>query len=153
MFENFYRDRHKELHKSNSSAWDVEAQAFQDVVDLEFHPYDRTISVNQEALSEWGEQHVKWMRGNIYIAIINTDPADLRVGTIRIARSWLTCGLPRWLIDKKEFDYFHEIPDDEAELIEIFLFCYCGYSKSHLHWHQMPENIKASQLTLKNFQK
>ena len=95
----------------------------------------------------------KRMNEEIHIAIIDCDTDTPVVAIIKVKREWLHCQLPQWLIDNEEYDYFYEIPDEEDELIEHFLFVYCGYSQNRLHWHIVPADTKFKRLTVKDFQK
>lgn len=102
---------------------------------------------------EWGEKHQQMLEGELHIAIINTDSISPEVGIIKVKWGWLRRDLPQWLIDNGHYDYFYEIPDDEDELIEHFLFVYCDYSQSNLHWQCVPPDTQFKRLTIKDFQK
>lgn len=50
-------------------------------------------------------------------------------------------------------DYLSDWDDEEDELIEHFLFVYCDYSQSNLHWQCVPPDTQFKRLTIKDFQK
>lgn len=153
-YDKFYKERYEHYRKSGVSAAEAIDQAFQETVDLEFHPYFPVQRpINQRVMTEWGEKHQQMLNEEIYIAIINTEPDNIQVGIIRVKREWLWCDFPQWLIDNEHFNYFQEIPNNEDELIEFFLLLYCEYSTNHLHWHEVPAHIPLQRLTIKDFQK
>lgn len=104
-------------------------------------------------MTEWGEKHQQMLEGELHIAIINSDSISPEVGIIKVKWGWLRRELPQWLIDNGHYDYFYEIPDDEDELIEHFLFVYCDYSQNNLHWQCVPSDTQFKRLTIKDFQK
>ncbi len=93
------------------------------------------------------------MNKEICIAIINPDPINPEIGIIKLTSNWLHDKLPYWLIENGYYDYFYQIADEEDELIEHFLFTYCGYSQNELHWHQVPAATPFKRLTIRDFQK
>lgn len=113
----------------------------------------KDLQVRQKAKLKWGEKHQQMLEGELHIAIINTDSISPEVGIIKVKWGWLRRDLPQWLIDNGHYDYFYEIPDDEDELIEHFLFVYCDYSQSNLHWQCVPPDTQFKRLTIKDFQK
>lgn len=115
---------------------------------LSYFPWGgKVIAVRQ---NEWGEWIVDC---KIHIAIINSAPQSTEVGIIKVKREWLRCDFPQWLIDNGHYDYFYEIPDDETELIELFLFVYCDYSQNNLLWQCVPADIQLKRKTIKDYQK
>lgn len=153
-FDNHFKKCYERERKTGVSAKEAIEQAFQETVDLEYHPTQPLkCPVNQRVLEEWGKEFLKNMNEDICIAIIDCNTDAPVVAIIKVRREWLRYELPQWLIDHKEYDYFYEISDDEEELIEHFLFVYCGYSQSNLHWHIVPPDTKFKRLTVKNFQK
>ncbi len=154
IFDKYFKQCCERDRKTGVSAKEAIEQAFQETVNLEYYPYfPIQLPVNQKALGEWGEAFQKRMNEEIHIAIIDCDTETPVVAIIKVKREWLRFDLPQWLIDHEEYDYFYEIPDDEDELIAHFLFVYCGYSESKLHWHIVPADTKFKRLTVKNFQK
>lgn len=154
VYNQYYKECYEWERKSGVSASEAIFQAFQKTVDLEYHPdFSVQLPVSQRVLGEWGEAFQKRMNEEIHIAIIDCDTDTPVVAIIKVKREWLLCQLPQWLIDNEEYDYFHEIPDEEDELIELFLFVYCGYSQNRLHWHIVPGDTKFKRLTVKDFQK
>lgn len=154
VYDKFYKERYEHYRKSGVSAAEAIDQAFQETVDLEFHPYYPVKRlINQRVMTEWGENHQEMLNGKLCIAIINADAAVPEVGIIEIKYGWLRRDLPQWLIDNGHYDYFYEIPDDEEELIEHFLFVYCDYSQNDLHWQCVPPDTQFKRLTIKDFQK
>lgn len=154
IYDKFYKERYEHYRKSGVSAAEAIDQAFQETVDLEFHlyfPVQRPI--NQMVMTEWGEKHQQMLEGELHIAIINSDSISPEVGIIKVKWGWLRRELPQWLIDNGHYDYFYEIPDDEDELIEHFLFVYCDYSQNNLHWQCVPSDTQFKRLTIKDFQK
>lgn len=153
-FDKYFKECYERERKTGVSAAEAIGQAFQETVDLEYHPdFPVQLPVNQRVLGEWGEAFQKRMNEEINIAIIDCDADSPVVAIIRVKRGWLRCDLPQWLIDNEEYGYFYEIPDEEDELIEHFLFVYCRYSQSKLHWHIVPNNTKFKELTVNDFLK
>lgn len=154
VYHKYFRDVYERERKRNVSAAEAIGQAFQETVDLEFHPYSSVQrTINQQVMTEWGERHQKMLNEEIHIAIINTESDNTQVGIIKVKREWLWCDFPQWLIDNEHYDYFYEITNDEDELIELFLFVYCDYSESNLHWQCVPADTQFKRLTIKDFQK
>ena len=154
VYDKFYKERYEYYRKSGVSAAEAIDQAFQETVDLEFHPYfPCQHPINQRVMTEWGENHQRMFDGKLHIAFIDTNAILSEVGIIEVKYGWLRRDFPQWLIDNGHYDYFYEIPDDEEELIEHFLFVYCDYSIGDLHWHCVPPNTQFKQLTIKDFQK
>lgn len=153
-YDKFFKECYERERKSGVSAAEAIGQAFQETVDLEYNPYASIQQpVNQRVLGEWGEAFQKQMNEEICIAIIDCDTDTPVVAIIRVKREWLRYDFPQWLIDNGEYDYFYEITDVEDELIELFLFVYCGYRESRLHWHIVPADTKFKRLIVKDFQK
>lgn len=152
-YQKFFKERHKIHIQSGMSAAEAIDQAFQEIVDLEFHPYFPVQRpINQSIMTEWGEHFQKMLETELHIAIIVAN-ASPEVGIIKVKYGWLCREFPQWLIDNGHYDYFYEIPEDEDELIEHFLFVYCDYSQNDLHWQQVPADTKFKRLTIKDFQK
>lgn len=153
-YDKFYKECYERYRKSGVSAAEAIDQAFQETVDLEYHPdFPKQRPINQRVMTEWGEKHQQMLDKELNVAIINADAVSPEVGIIKVKYGWLKCDLPQWLIDNGHYDYFYEIPDDEEELIEHFLFVYCDYSQSRLHWQCVPADIQLKRLTIKDFQK
>ena len=153
-FDKYFKKCYERERKAGNPTAEAIGQAFQETVDLEYHPdFPVQLPVNQRVLGEWGEAFQKRMNEEIHIAIIDCDTDTPVVAIIKVKREWLHCQLPQWLIDNEEYDYFYEIPDEEDKLIEHFLFVYCGYSQNRLHWHIVPADTKFKRLTVKDFQK
>ena len=153
-YDKFHKERYEHYRKSGVSAAEAIDQAFQETVDLEFHPYSPIqCPINQRVMTEWGERFQKMLEAEIHIAIINTDTISPEVGIIKVKYGWLLKEFPQWLIDNGHYDYFYEIPDDKEELLEHFLFVYCDYSQNDLHWQCVPADTQFKRLTIKDFQK
>lgn len=153
-YDKFYKACYERYRKSGVSAAEAIDSAFQETVDLEYHPdFPERRPINQRVMTEWGEKHQQMLDEDLNIAIINADAVSLEVGIIKVKYGWLKRDLPQWLIDNGHYDYFYEIPDDEEELIEHFLFVYCDYSQSKLHWQCVPADTQFKRLTIKDFQK
>ncbi|MBD5306578.1 MAG: hypothetical protein HDS14_02985 [Bacteroides sp.] len=153
-YDKFHKERYEHYIKSGVSAAEAIDQAFQETVDLEFHPYSPIqCPINQRVMTEWGEHFQKMLEAEIHIAIINADTISPEVGIIKVKYGWLLKEFPQWLIDNGHYDYFHEIPDDKEELLEHFLFVYCDYSPNDLHWQCVPADTQFKRLTIKDFQK
>ena len=112
IYDKFYKERYEHYRKSGVSAAEAIDQAFQETVDLEFHPYFPVQRpINQMVMTEWGEKHQQMLEGELHIAIINSDSISPEVGIIKVKWGWLRRELPQWLIDNGHYDYFYEIPD------------------------------------------
>ena len=154
IYSRYFGEIYRRERNRNASPSEAIGQAFQETVDLEFHPYFPVQRpINQRVMTEWGEKHKQMLNEEIHIAIINTEPDNIQVGIIKVKREWLLCDFPQWLIDNEHFNYFQEIPNNEDELIEFFLLLYCEYSPDHLHWHEVPADTQLKRLTIKDFQK